>query len=99
MFRHSINIKRSYFKFRIETYRITITTRIPDYQHIKENVYVNNTASIQDLKDGIREAIDDMRHPFYNMVMKEICSCRSGRGDHLANDIFLLLTAYLPPCL
>lgn len=60
--------------------------------HVKEKVYANSPASIQDLKDGIREAIEDIGQPLCDLVMenfmKRIWSCKRGRGGHLPDIMF-----------
>jgi len=45
------------------------------YSHVKDKVYANSPASIQDLIDEFREAI-------------LLLSCRRGRGGHLADVVF-----------
>lgn len=37
--------------------------------HVKEKVLTNKSASIQYLKDGIREAIKDIKEPLRNLVI------------------------------
>ena len=60
--------------------------------HVKDKVYANSPASIQDLKDRIREAIEDIGQPLCDLVMenfmKRIWSCKRGRGGHLADVVF-----------
>lgn len=54
--------------------------------HVKTKVYDNSPAVIQDLKEEIREAIDEMRQPLCKSVMKiymkRIRSLGRGRGSH-----------------
>lgn len=60
--------------------------------HVKEEVYINSPASIQDLKDDFLEDIGDLRQPLTNLFeeiyMKRIWFCRRGRGGHSADDIY-----------
>ena len=60
--------------------------------HVKDKVYANSPASIQDLKYRIREAIEDLGQPLCDLVMenfmKRIWSCKHGRGGHLADVVF-----------
>lgn len=68
---------------------------------MKEKAYANSPALIQDLKDKIREANDDIIQPLYNLpmknYMKRICSRRRVPEGHLVDDFFPFLTAYLHP--
>ena len=45
--------------------------------HVKDKVYANSPASIQDLKDRIREAIEDIGQPLCDLVME---NCMKGHG-------------------
>ncbi|XP_053969084.1 uncharacterized protein LOC128870448 [Anastrepha ludens] len=60
--------------------------------HVKDKVYASSPGSIQDLKDGICEAIEGMGQPLCNSVMenfmKRILSCKRGRGGRLPDVIF-----------
>ena len=59
---------------------------------MKDKVFGKPPASIQDLKDGIRRAIEAIGQSVCDLVMENfmnrISTCRRGRGGHLANVIF-----------
>ncbi len=54
---------------------------------MKEKFYTNSPASIQYLKVGIREDIEDIGQPLCDLLienfMKRILSCKRGRGGRL----------------
>ncbi len=60
--------------------------------HVKDKVYANAPQSIQDLKDGIREVIEDIQPQMCELVMenfmKRIWCCKRSRGGHLADIVF-----------
>lgn len=60
--------------------------------YMKDKVYANNPQTIQDLKDGIREVIEDIQPQMCELVMenfmKRIWSCHRSRGGHLADIVF-----------
>lgn len=60
--------------------------------HLKEKVYANSSASIQDIKDEIREAIEHIGQPLCDFVMENFMkrnwSCKRSRGNHLPDVIF-----------
>ena len=62
------------------------------YGIVKNKVFANSPASIQELKDGIRKAIEDIGQSLCVLViknvMKRISTYSRGRGGNLAN-IFL----------
>lgn len=60
--------------------------------HVKDKVYANAPQSIQDLKDGIREVIEDIQPQMCELVMenfmKRIWCCKRSHGGHLADIVF-----------
>ena len=60
--------------------------------NVKDKVYANSPASIQNLNDRIREAIEDIGQTLCYLVienfMKRIWSCKRGRGRHLSDVVF-----------